>query len=243
MASITIRPGTLADSQAISRVHYEALSTYHDFYAAFLQKHPREIISIGTDRALRDPEVVVAVAEDVVAGEIVGFIRYKAINPNSNANKKLDETQAPPAAAPKEHLEDLWQRFCAREAEMDACKKEAVDGQRHYEISNLMVDPAHQRKGIGGRLLKSVIDKADADGAPTVIVSSAEGHGLYLRNSFRVLGTWAIDNERWAGEIAKREGDIPELADRKSRELLVRRCRGMREVEDCMIRLPSFRSS
>jgi GNAT superfamily N-acetyltransferase len=107
------------------------------------------------------------------------------------------------------------------------------------EVMHIMVDPQHQRKGIGGHLLKSVTDKADAVNAPTLIVSSVEGHGLYSKHGFESLGTWDIDNEAWAHKIVEHEKSIGyadgviDLEDK---------CRGMRESEDSMIRQPIIRS-
>ncbi|KAI8660292.1 N-acetyltransferase domain-containing protein [Fusarium keratoplasticum] len=252
MASIALRPATLADSDAISNIHYEALNRYHVFYAAFFQKHPRDIIRIADRGAIQDPGRTVVVAEEE-GGEIVGFIIYQIANSNSNKSDE-DTRDGPPLSIsePKEHLKELWDRFNERNAEMDKCKEEAIKGQKHYgtfpstkavecylltcslEVLQLMVHPSHQRSGVGGRLLSSALAKADADSAPTLVTSSAEGHGLYLRNGFRSLGkTWPVDNARWAGEAAK--------LDEKLGPDFVAACSDLYEEEDCMIRQPSFR--
>jgi GNAT superfamily N-acetyltransferase len=194
----------------------------------------------------------VVVAEE--GGEIVGFIIYQIANSNSNKSEE-DTRDGPPLSIsePKEHLRKLWDRFNERNAEMDKCKEEAIKGQKHYgtfpstkaveyylltcslEVLQLMVHPSHQRSGVGGRLLSSALAKADADSAPTLVTSSAEGHGLYLRNGFRSLGkTWPVDNARWAGEAAK--------LDEKLGPDFVAACSDLYEEEDCMIRQPSFRS-
>ncbi|KAH7258536.1 acyl-CoA N-acyltransferase [Fusarium solani] len=234
MSSITLRPATLTDSDAISNIHYEALNRYHVFYAAFFQKHPRDIIRIADRGAIQDPGRTVVVAEE--GGEIVGFIIYQIANSNSNKSEE-DTRDGPPLSIsePKEHLRELWDRFNERNAEMDKCKEEAIKGQKYYEVLQLMVHPSHQRSGVGGRLLSSALAKADADSAPTLVTSSAEGHGLYLRNGFRSLGkTWPVDNARWAGEAAK--------LDEKLGPDFVAACSDLYEEEDCMIRQPSFRS-
>ncbi|EEU41442.1 uncharacterized protein NECHADRAFT_83526 [Fusarium vanettenii 77-13-4] len=253
MSSITLRPATLADSDAISNIHYEALNKYHVFYGAFFQRHPRDIIRIGNRGAIQDPGRTVVVAEE--GGEIVGFIIYQIAN--SNSNKSEDDTRdGPPLpiSEPKEHLRELWDRFNERNAEMDKYKEEAIKGQKHYgtfpsikpaecylltcslEVLQLMVHPSHQRSGVGGRLLSSALAKADADSAPTLVTSSAEGHGLYLKHKFRSLGkTWPVDNAQWAGEAAKLDSNL--------RPDFVAACSDLYEEEDCMIRQPSFRSS
>ncbi|KAF5237914.1 hypothetical protein FANTH_10525 [Fusarium anthophilum] len=236
MASITIRPATIDDSDSIANIHYEALQFYHDFYAAFFQLHPRDLIPLATRNALQDPgQQHFLVAEQ--AGETVGFVRYKEvfkdkIKPNSNAK---------PAASVwtvKKHMEELWDWFNKRSEEIDASKEKAVDGKDHFEVMHLMVHPDHQRKGIGGQLLQSVTEKADAANAPTLIVSSVEGHGLYRKHGFESLGTWTVDNEEWAHRIAEHEkaiGYTDGVIDIEDKY------RGIREVEDSMIRQPSIR--
>ncbi|RSL84808.1 hypothetical protein CEP51_003688 [Fusarium floridanum] len=238
MSSITLRPATLADSAAISNIHYEALNRYHVFYAAFFQKHPRDIIRIADSGAIQDPGRTVVVAEEEGGGEIVGFIIYQIAN--SNSNKSEEDTRDGPVLSisePKENLRELWNWFNERNVEMDKVKEEAIKGQKHYEVLQLMVHPSHQRSGVGNRLLSSALAKADSDSAPTLVTSSAEGHGLYLKHKFRSLGnnkTWPVDNAWWAGEAAK--------LDDKLGPDFVAACSDLHEEEDCMIRQPSFRS-
>ncbi|KAF4339844.1 gnat family protein acetyltransferase [Fusarium beomiforme] len=234
MTSITIRPATLDDSDSIATIHYEALQFYHDFYAAFFQLHPRDLIPLATKNALQNPGMHFLVAEQ--AGEIVGFVRYTEVfkdnKPTSNAK---------PAASVwtvKKHMEEFWAWFNKRSEEIDASKEKAVDGKDHFEVMHLMVHPDHQRKGIGGLLLQSVTEKADAAGVPTLIVSSIEGHGLYKKHGFESLGTWTVNNEEWALKIAAHEraiGYTDGVID------LEDKYRGIREVEDSMIRQPNIR--
>jgi hypothetical protein len=128
---ITVRPATLADSDAIATIHSEALSYYNDFYAAFFERHPRDLIPIATRIALQNPEVHSLVAEE--AGETVGFIRYKDMTkkpePNSNAS---DKPPPPQVWTIKDHMKDLWQWFDKRSEEMDASKEKALDGRDHF---------------------------------------------------------------------------------------------------------------
>lgn len=58
-----------------------------------------------------------------------------------------------------------------------------------------MVDPDHQRKGIGAKLLRTVVDVSDDGKLPNFLVASAEGYELYKRLGFEDLGTWTIDDD------------------------------------------------
>ena len=97
-----------------------------------------------------------------------------------------------------------------------------------------MILPTHQRRGIGGQLLRAVTDQGDKEGIPTLIVSSAESHGLYLKLGFEDLGQWTIDNGAWAKKIQEKERSLGmevtnDLADKYE---------GAEEVECVMIRRP-----
>ncbi|KND87265.1 hypothetical protein TOPH_08117 [Tolypocladium ophioglossoides CBS 100239] len=219
MSSINIRAATVADGAAISRVHYEALKTYHDFYAA----------------ALDNPKFVFLVADE--GGKVVGFVRYNVVEGKGDKKAAAIGSEAPSGPslfAPKEHMKGLWERFNEREAEMDACYEKTTNGQRHYFVNHLMVDPSHQRKGIGGQLLRAVTNKADAGGVPSLLVASAEAHGLYLRLGFEVLGVWAIDNGYWSGEVVRHERELGIGGN----EGLDERFEGMKEEEAYMVRWP-----
>lgn len=100
-----------------------------------------------------------------------------------------------------------------------------------------MIHPDYQRKGIGAKLLQAVKEKADADGLPTLIVSSEMSHGLYLKTGFEELGVWTIDTEYWAREIVQCNVSL----GIKENEDLARQFEGVKEVEGCLIRRPRNR--
>src|SRR5687767_2686095 len=75
------------------------------------------------------------------------------------------------------------------------------------DVRHIMVDPAHQRRGIGALLLSQATSWADEQGVPTFIVSSRESYGLYAKSGFETLGKWTIDNGRLAKEVVQLERD------------------------------------
>lgn len=152
MSAPKIRLATLADKDAIFHVHYQALMQHHDFYGALFKTHPRELLPMLTERALKNPTFVYLAAE--LEGSVVGFIRYsiveaqdpdaaekKAEGENIAKDKDNQKPPRPPLISPKDHLKDIWDRFNKRDDEMDACKQEAVKGQRHYCRSHLKSCP------------------------------------------------------------------------------------------------------
>lgn len=95
-----------------------------------------------------------------------------------------------------------------------------------------MVDPAHQRKGIGAKLLSTVLERSDVERKPTFLVASAEAHALYSKLGFVDLGVFKIDNEAWSREVLDLERNLGIDVDRRFEE----ECKGLYEVESYMVR-------
>ncbi|KAM3561592.1 hypothetical protein ARSEF4850_003136 [Beauveria asiatica] len=247
LAGIIIRPGTAADADAISQVHYEALDPFHAFYGTFFKKHPRELIPIMTRRAFaetrRPVQVFYVAAKEEEGGSVVGFVRYSIEEAKTEDGKKgMEEVKEKEEESPfacKEALKEVWKAFGEEQAKRDAMLADAAKGQRHMWIQHLMIRPSHQRQGIGHALLTRALLRADAARLPAVIVSSAESKGLYGKVGFASLGSFRLDNGRWAREAARvlagpegREQEEEEGDDK----MLVERYDGVFEVEDVMVR-------
>lgn len=252
MASIRIRPATLADEPAINTIHYKALDTFHDFYGAFFALHPRDLLPKLNARALRNPQQKFLVAE--AWDDVVGFVRWEMVSADGEVEgEKVEMEPMGPLVKTKDHLEAVWERFNEREGEMERCYKGAAGGLRHacefsvyacvihgmslirlVDVKHLMVHPDHQRKGIGHKLLSEVISRSDELGVPTFIVSSAEAYALYGRLGFQDLETFSIDNGYWAQEVVSLE----EKLGIHGNEGLAKQYEGVEEVERYMIRSP-----
>lgn len=129
MSSIEIRSATTEDAAAIAHVHYEALSPFHEFYAAFFAIHPRDSMPDATISALSNPSQIFLVGMDTSSGEVVGFIRYHLVHEDKEEEKSV--STVPPLFAPKKHMEELWARVCDREDEMEVCYINASKGKKH----------------------------------------------------------------------------------------------------------------
>ncbi len=138
-AGITIRPGTMADADAISQAHYEALDQFHEFYGAFFKMHPRELVPVMTGRAFAKtrPVQVFYVAED--GADVVGFVRYSVDEAKEGGDVKeeeeekkgeeKEEEESPYAC--KEALNEVWKAFSDAQAPRDAMVENATKGRRH----------------------------------------------------------------------------------------------------------------
>lgn len=95
-----------------------------------------------------------------------------------------------------------------------------------------MIDPAHQRRGIGNKLLSTVLQKADEEGLPASLTSSVESHGLYLKLGFEDVEEFNIDNGDWMRQVRECEiqNGLPPSDD------LVEMYDGVTETEHVMVR-------
>ena len=96
-----------------------------------------------------------------------------------------------------------------------------------------MISPAHQRRGVGRKLLSSVLAKSDAEKVPVFLTSSYEAHLLYINLGFVDFGPdFRVDNEAWARRIMNLEKELGIDESTRLRDP----CTGLFEVENCMVR-------
>lgn len=81
-------------------------------------------------------------------------------------------------------------------------------------------------------MLSAVLSKADADGLPTVLVSSVESHGLYLKLGFEDVQKFTVDN----GDLARKIRDCEIEHGLHPSDDLVGRYEGVTETEHVMVR-------
>lgn len=96
-----------------------------------------------------------------------------------------------------------------------------------------MISPTHQRRGIGAKLLSTVLAKSDTEHLPSFLTSSAEAHSLYTKLGFVDFGPdFRIDNEGWARRIMEVEEGLGVDESKRLKDP----CIGLFEVETCMVR-------
>ena len=72
-------------------------------------------------------------------------------------------------------------------------RRERWGGRPYVLLSILAVSTAHQRKGLGGKLLKVGLDMADKMGLEAFLESSPKGKGLYAKYGFEDTGYMKFD--------------------------------------------------
>jgi GNAT superfamily N-acetyltransferase len=61
-----------------------------------------------------------------------------------------------------------------------------------WNVGLLAVSPRHQRRGVGGKLLKYIQDIATEENLPITLEASVAGQGLYLKSGFKVINETEI---------------------------------------------------
>lgn len=71
--------------------------------------------------------------------------------------------------------------------------------ERHWYLGTLGVDPPHQGRGAGRRLLAAFVERADADGTPAWLETDREANvGFYRQQGFVVTGeVRVLDTPIW----------------------------------------------
>ena len=78
-------------------------------------------------------------------------------------------------------------RLLRAQSDAESRRREEIRGP-HWVLDVLGVDPAHQGKGVGGRLVRHMTDRADAEGIPCHVITHKEGNvAIYERLGFRLL--------------------------------------------------------
>ncbi|KAL4917374.1 hypothetical protein BDW62DRAFT_183964 [Aspergillus aurantiobrunneus] len=91
-----------------------------------------------------------------------------------------------------------WPASCDSEvcntffAKVDSERKGAIGDKRHYYLNMLAVDPQFGRRGLGGKLLKWGLDRADQERVVTFISSSPMGRGLYEKHGCRAVNSYEV---------------------------------------------------
>jgi ribosomal protein S18 acetylase RimI-like enzyme len=85
-------------------------------------------------------------------------------------------------------LREATSRYLAYGRAVEDVRARAAKGAAHWYLAGIGVEPAEQRRGIGGALLQPGLDAASRDGLPCVLLTNAERNlSFYRRHGFEVV--------------------------------------------------------
>lgn len=203
---ITVRPATDAD---IDETAGTLALAFHDdpqwlWSLPVETTRPKRLRRIFTTmlrhEVLRHGGVEVACDEE---GRIVGAALWL---PPGNAKPTLREQ----AAASPGYLRAYGRRIGYGNALQGACFKAHPSGEPHWYLFILGVDPDLQGKGVGAALLRSRLDRVDAEGLAAYLESSNPSNvPLYEHFGFEVTGALKLPKRAPRMDTMWRPGNAP----------------------------------
>ncbi|KAJ5124940.1 uncharacterized protein N7515_008765 [Penicillium bovifimosum] len=109
---------------------------------------------------------------------IVAFARWKVPGADQDRHEEVEVNWAPSCD------KELCERFFSG---MESQHRVLLGGRRHYYLDMLGVHPSQKGRGLGSKLLKWGLERADAEGLEVYLSASPEGRPMYEKYGFRVV--------------------------------------------------------
>ncbi|KAL4865167.1 hypothetical protein BDV12DRAFT_188416 [Aspergillus spectabilis] len=189
----TISPATPADAPRLTEIYFSAFSSDFSrrlfppandtraFKISGLERDAEETQSGGKKSSLIKVVGTAEGQEPVIAG----YALWNFYEGDTDEAPDTGEKIQWPASSDVELCESFFGRV-VRE------RKRAIGDQPHYYLSILAIDPAFGRRGLGAKLLKWGLDRADEERVITFISSSPQGRGLYEKHNCRALNNYEV---------------------------------------------------
>ena len=150
-------------------------------------------------KGMQDPKstffVAVNGAEDDPKAPVVGYSKW-TINRESQAENvwNVPYETVPVPIGGRQDASDV-----PGEA-LHQMRLRVYKGDPYILLHFLVADVDHQRKGIGGKLLKWGLQQSDETGLPAYLEATHDGYPLYYKNGFRTVDEMSVDTAPWGLE-------------------------------------------
>ena len=185
---MTARPPRLATTDDEALVTRILVNAFHEdpmwgawaFPDPATRRHHREaVFRLLVEGAMRYPGVWLNADESAAALWIPpGGAEFSA-----DAEERIDALLRDSLGARASAVLEAFERFA-----------EAKPSEPHHYLTLLGTEPAHQGKGHGQRLLRSNLDRLDAEGAAAYLEAADELVPLYQRFGFQVRSRFEIED-------------------------------------------------
>ncbi|PYI11678.1 hypothetical protein BO78DRAFT_303362 [Aspergillus sclerotiicarbonarius CBS 121057] len=126
-------------------------------------------------------------------GVIAAFAKWRLPVPQAPGDK--NKTIWPPSSDA-----DLCERFFQV---MESEKKSVMGEKEYFYLDMLGTRPEFNGRGIGSRLLRWGLDRADTAGVETFLASTPQGRGLYERYGLRVVREYEVVPGYWQASMVR----------------------------------------
>lgn len=193
---IRLLPMTESDVDAHAKIMWSAFGPdlMSVFYPNGISAQDHEQLKKDTLASMRkatDETFMFIKAVDTNLDQIVSTAKWQ-IYPRQRSQAELDAEDA-------EGRKELFSEGANVEAmkaffgELAQGRRERFGGDPYMLLSILVVDPEHQRRGLGAMQLQEGLERADQLGVPAYLESSPKGKGLYAKYGFEEKGVMAFD--------------------------------------------------
>ncbi|KAL2846163.1 hypothetical protein BJY01DRAFT_213520 [Aspergillus pseudoustus] len=192
--NFNIEPATASDASRLTEIYFSAFDNVLSNRIMPRTDDVREfqIVRFSTlaEEASTDPTThllkIVGTGSDESASPVIaGFAIWRFFDGvDSDGKQEKKAVQWPPSSD-----SELCISFFTHVSEE---RKRAIGEQPHYYLDMLAVDPEYGRRGLGARLLKWGLDRADSERVITFISSSPAGRTLYEKHNCKALNNYQV---------------------------------------------------
>jgi GNAT superfamily N-acetyltransferase len=195
-----LRPGQPEDVPDFVKTFFDSFSTHAPTIRIFpLGTKPAwDFWHNSLTDEIKDPAARFILLEDVstTPPTVAAFAKW-------NRLEASDKPQDPlPDEWPSNGDQDLARRFFG---ELHAKHGEIMGGREHWYLELIATRKAYQRRGLGARLVRWGMDRADEEGWDCYLDSTPEGKRLYEKLGFKTLYTTDFPDVEYRQEFMLRE--------------------------------------
>jgi GNAT superfamily N-acetyltransferase len=218
---VTLSPADVTDLPALAEINRDAYSRETVAMIAF-KNWPDEtnmfnFFKFRIKERMETPNTLVLKAT-VGTAEIAGFVCFTRENGKGDGKPGLEAPVPNPTEKALQEFRQIPDFFnmefiLGTQNEVGHMSR-LINGMKHYcewvfqtgryrlfltklDLSNFVVAPKYQGRGIGSKLLHQCLEIADKDGLPTWLGAFPGSHNLYLRFGFEDVEHQDIDLNKW----------------------------------------------
>ncbi|KAI5819005.1 acyl-CoA N-acyltransferase [Pyronema omphalodes] len=215
---ITIRRAQLSDISAMASLG--ATAHLHSGLTKFLSPYVFTFVSdyiYSCERRIRrrmaSARNVTFLAIDSATGNPIGYAQFLRFGCDPPALELIAQqsTWSLRVLQPIVTIREFWDSWMFKDRSVDPVAAKEwekileeddywAEYKRMWYVQSLVVSPGHQKRGVGSRLMRVVLERAEVEGVVVGLEASPEGEALYRRLGFVLLQRFKNKLGDWENE-------------------------------------------